>query len=303
MIDAKMISLLAVAELKNITKAAEALSLTQPAVSHHISQLEKELGVTLFIRGKGRLQLTESGKTVVKYAKMMSSAYERMKKALADEGRHLTRLRIGITHTAESNIIVEVLAKYGNDNPNIMITIITNTIKNLYIMLESYELDLVIAEGRPNSNSMSSLLLDTDYLVCAVANDNPISKKPMVTISVLKNQKLIMRLPESGTVNLFASTLESINESIDDFNIILEVDNIATIKDLIRKNLGVSVLPKSTCMDEARKKKLTLLPIENMSMLRETNIIYQKDFSHPEVLQDIMEIYKKAIKAKVKLRT
>ena len=129
MIDVKMISLLAVAELKNITKAAEALSLTQPAVSHHISQLEKELGVTLFIRGKGRLQLTESGKTVVKYAKMMSSAYERMKKALADEGRHLTRLRIGITHTAESNIIVEVLAKYGNDNPNIMITIITDTIK------------------------------------------------------------------------------------------------------------------------------------------------------------------------------
>ena len=60
MIDVKMISLLAVAELKNITKAAEALSLTQPAVSHHISQLEKELGVTLFIRGKGRLQLTES---------------------------------------------------------------------------------------------------------------------------------------------------------------------------------------------------------------------------------------------------
>ena len=57
MIDAKMISLLAVAELKNITKAAEVLSLTQPAVSHHISQLEKELGVTLFIRGKGFVSL------------------------------------------------------------------------------------------------------------------------------------------------------------------------------------------------------------------------------------------------------
>ena len=121
MIDAKVFSLLAVAELKNITKAAEVLSLTQPAVSHHISQLEKELGVTLFIRGKGRLELTESGKTVVKYAKMMVSAQERMRVALFDEGRHLTRLRIGITHTAESNIIVEVLAKYGNDNPNVLL--------------------------------------------------------------------------------------------------------------------------------------------------------------------------------------
>ena len=87
--------------------------------------------------------------------------------------------------------------------------------------------------------------------------------------------------------------------------LLLEVDNIATIKDLIRKNLSgfpcCQKVPRYG--SDLRKKKLTLLPIENMSMLRETNIIYQKDFSHPEVLQDIMEIYKKAIKAKVKLRT
>jgi DNA-binding transcriptional LysR family regulator len=299
MIEAKVISLLTVAETKNITKAAELLSLTQPAVSHHINQLEKELGVKIFIRGKGNLQLTDAGKTVVKYAKLMCSAYDRMIGKLADAEKHLTRLRIGITHTAESSVIVEVLAKYSNENPDIMITIITDTIKNLYTMLESYELDLVIAEGRPLKPSLNTLLLDTDYLVCAVSNENPLSKKPMVTISALKKEKMIMRLPKSGTVNLFASSLESINESIDEFNIILEVENIATIKTLIRKNLGVSVIPKSTCLAEARKGKLSLLPIENMSMLRETNIIYQKDFGHLEILQEIMEIYRKTAKKNV----
>ena len=84
---------------------------------------------------------------------------------------------------------------------------------------------------------------------------------------------MILRLPQSGTVNLLISSLESLNESIDEFNVILEVDNIATIKDLIRKNLGVSILPKSACMDEVRKGKLTILPIENMRMIRETNIV------------------------------
>ncbi len=72
----------------------------------------------------------------------------------------------------------------------------------------------------------------------------------------------------------------------------MEVDNIATIKDLIRKELGVSILPKSACMDELRKGKITALPIENLSMIRETNLIYHKTFSHTDVLQNITKIYK-----------
>ena len=85
--------------------------------------------------------------------------------------------------------------------------------------------------------------------------------------------------------------MESINLSISDFNIYLQVDNIATIKDLIRGEFGVSVLAKSTCMDEVKKGKMKILPIENLSMIRETNIIYPKDFEHIRLLYDIVKIY------------
>lgn len=67
---------------------------------------------------------------------------------------------------------------------------------------------------------------------------------------------------------LFEATLESRNESIDDFNVILEVDNVTTIKDLVQKDFGVSILAKSVCIKEMRKKKLTIVPIENLSMAR-----------------------------------
>ena len=102
---------------------------------------------------------------------------------------------------------------------------------------------------------------------------------------------MILRTPASATRTLFESTLESNNESIENFNVTLEVDNIATIKDLIRKNLGVSILPRSACMDELKKGKLTALPIENLSMVRETKIIYNKDFSHMNILNEIIKIY------------
>ena len=72
---------------------------------------------------------------------------------------------------------------------------------------------------------------------------------------------------------------------------ILEIDNIATIKDLIRRDFGVSVLAKSACMDELKKKKIYTLSIENLSMIREINLVYTKDFEHPELLQDIAKKY------------
>ena len=74
------------------------------------------------------------------------------------------------------------------------------------------------------------------------------------------------------------------------------MDNIATIKDLIRKELGISILPKSACMDELKKGKLTALPIENLSMLREMNIVYNRDFSKMDVLRDIVAYYHDAAK-------
>ena len=71
----------------------------------------------------------------------------------------------------------------------------------------------------------------------------------------------------------------------------LEVDNIATIKDLVRRNFGVSILPKSACMDEIKKEKLVALSVENLSMMREINIVYLKDYEHLDFLNGIVKRY------------
>lgn len=292
MLDIKIETLLAVAEEHNFTKAAERLKLTQPAVSHHISVLEDELQVRLFVRKPGHITLTPQGEIAVNYAKRLKAMYAKLQTELADAERHLTKIRIGITHTAENNLIAEVLGKYSIVNADISITIITDTIKNLYSMLENYELDLIVVEGKLYNPDLCFLMLDTDYLVCIVSNDNPLAGKSMVSLNEIKRERMIMRLPSSATRALFEATLESMNESIDSFDIALEVDNIATIKDLIRKDVGISILPRSSCMDEISKGKITALPIENLSMVRETNIVYNKDFPHVDILDKIMKMYK-----------
>jgi DNA-binding transcriptional LysR family regulator len=79
-------------------------------------------------------------------------------------------------------------------------------------------------------------------------------------------------------------------------NVILEVDSIATIKDLVIKDIGVAVLARSTCRNLELLNKLVLLPIEGMPMIREVNIVYPKDFDHPEVLDGIVKSYKQVNK-------
>ena len=163
-------------------------------------------------------------------------------------------------------------------------------------MLKSYELDMAILEGRMSDPDIRYLMLDTDYLVLAVSPNHPFARRSMVTLNELKKERLILRLPSSGTTNLFVAHLESNNMSINDFNVILEVDNAATIKDLVRRDFGVSILPRSVCLDELKKKKIEAVPVENLSMMREVNIAYRSDFTGLESMKRIIQSYNETVK-------
>ena len=296
MIDDKVYTLLKVYERGSFVAAAKELNITQPAVSQHVKALEEQLGVTIFERGKRKLILTKQGNEVIKCAKKLVGLYGNLIKDIQDGTSLSTHLTIGVTHTAESNPIAEALASYCARNQGVNIKMITDTISNLYSMLKTYEIDIAIVEGRSSDPGIRYLLMDTDYLVLAVAPDHPFAQKGMVTLNELKKERMILRLPNSGTRNLFMAHLESNNMSITDFNVILEVDNIATIKDLIRRNFGVSILARSACLDECKKGKIVTLPVENLSMMREINIAYPADFTQFDLLRDIVRSYNETLK-------
>lgn len=292
MLDPKLETFITVAELKNFTKAAQALNLTQPAVSNHINQLEKEYNAKLFMRKKKDFTLTNEGKIALTYARRLKALHEKMIQKIADEQTSSSHIKIGITHTSENNNITEVLAQYANQMHNITITIITDSINNLYDMLENYQLDIAIVDGKKQSGKLNYLMLDTDYLVCVLSSQHPLAKNSSISLNQLKKENMILRLPSSSTRSLFEATLISINESIDNFNVLLEVDNVSTIKQLVMNNFGVSILPQSVCTKDVKKGKIKTLPIENLSMTRQMNIAYNKDFANIDVLNDIVTLYR-----------
>ena len=292
MIDQKLLTLLTVVETKNYSSAAKILNLTQPAVSQHIKQLEKEHNIHIFNRDGNDIKLTQNGEILVKCARRIVSIYKDLDTKLLDEKKQSQSVTVGITRTSESNIVAEVLAEYSIKNKGTHIKIISDTIKNLYDKLNSYEIDFAVVEGKVDNRKFSNILLDTDSLMAVISNDNPLAKKKIVNINELQKQKLILRTPGSGTRSMFISQLEHIDMDIDDFNVIMEIDNIATIKDLVEKDIAVSVLPKSCCYSELKSGLLTVLPIENMNMIREISLIFNKNSVEQNVVDGIVDTYK-----------
>lgn len=290
--DTKLLTFVEVCKTKNYTKAAKNLNLTQPAVSQHIKQLEEDYGVRLFTRVNNELSLTREGEIVLKYAMRINSLYNDLERKIEDNKKYTQNLRVGITHTAESNAAPEILAKYTSKYSGSHIKITSDTIRNLYDKLSNYQIDLAIIEGKIANKKYSSVLLGTDSLVAVASIDNPLSKKKIVSLNDLKKEKLILRNLESGTTTLFINELDKLGLTIDDLNVYFEIDSVASIKELVKKDLGISILPRSVCSPEIKAKQLVALPIENMDLVRETNLVYINGNIDRKVLEDIVAIYR-----------
>lgn len=298
MIDPKLETLIAVSELGSYTRAAQSLALTQPAVSQHIKALENELGIKIFNRADNTLKPTPEGIIAIRYAKRIKNLYAIEAERIADSKKNMFLVTIGLTHSAENSSLIDALAAYSASDPSLRIKIVTDSISKLYEKLESYEVDMIVVEGHNVDVRYSSLLLATDSLVVAASKDSPLAKKSLITLPELQQQKLILRSESSATRQLFEASLRSQGLFLDSFNVILEVDSIGTIKDLVMKNVGVSILSRSACQILEGVGKLVLLPIEGLPMIREVNLVYPKDFGHTEILNGIVGAYKQVSKGR-----
>lgn len=293
--DNKIQTLLTVYETRSFTKAAKKLCLTQPAVSQHIKQLESEFDIKIFVRTDHELKPTPEGEILVKYGLRLQAMYANINRAIMDAKQNKQTITIGLTPTAELNVITSVFFKLFKEKSSIRIIIITDTLQELEKKLLSYEIDLAIVDGRITDPSLSSILLDNDSLVLVTSSEHPFANKDMINLDELKKEKLIIRLPGSGTRTLFEASLKSANRSIEEFNIIVEVDNVATIKELVQHNLGVSILARSACLEEAKDQRLRIIPVQELSMNREINIVCNKEFEHKDILELIKNIYNTTI--------
>lgn len=297
MLDSKLISLLVLNETKSYSKTANILFLTQPAITSQIKSLEDEYGIKIFNKAGKDLKLTSEGEILIKHAKKLQSLYKSLESELKSQKEKIKKLKVGITSGIDSSFISMIFAKFSlnhNDaNNNIEVTLLSNNITSLSKMLKLYEIDIVITDDKINDHDITSVTLDSDNLMLITSPKSHLACLPSIPIELLKSIDLVVRLPNSSTRILFDATLKSNNLSINDFNIVMELNSVSAIKNLVKNNVTNAILTNNSCINEINQNQIKAIPIENISINHETKLLFLNSFSHEKILKEIIELYSK----------
>lgn len=288
MLDTKLYTLISLYETKSFTKTAEALALTQPAVSNHIRSLEKEYGFDICTREKKQISFSEKGILLVKYAYEMLHTYDNMHSEIKNKITTNKTIKIGTTRALEADTqIIMRISNYIEQNPGHSFKVITAPINTLYTMLKNYELDFIIIDSNPrlDAGDLVSITLETDHLFCFVSKKNPLSQKPVISIDDLKQFPMVMWTPTSTYRLIFEDALTQIGEHIKNFDILLETDSITSIKTLVDNNVAISIFPQKMGLN---RSKYICIPIENLHMKRDINMVYRRDYTNINVIKEFI---------------
>lgn len=257
-----------VAKVGNITKTAEMLFLTQPAVTQSIHKLEDMLGGTLFIRNKRGVVLTYEGKVLFDY---ISPFIEGLKNAKNKFSQFVNLesgvINIGCGTTLTNTVLLPVIKKFEELHPNIHINIIHDFNSKLMDKLTYGQIDIMIFNmpyTYPKGIYVKSFKVVQDCFACSKEYYNKIDK--IKNLNDLNNYKIILQQEPSSKRNF-------INEFCLKHNVVLkptyELSSMTLVENFVKNSLGIGFLTKNQVEKELNDKSLIELNLEEKIPNRE----------------------------------
>lgn len=275
MLDFRINTFLTVCRTMNFTRAAEALNLTQPAVSQHIRYLEEHYGVKLFQYSDKKLRLTKQGE-ILRRASMTLKHDEQHLTELLRSAQERKKLTFGATLTFCEYIFPDSLAAFSKAHPEISLCIMAGNTTRLLGRLENGEIDFALVEGYFEKSRYDYLPCTEDRLICVCAAGNPLADEERDWPDLFAH-KLIIGDVGSGTREILERTLESQNYTLDDFFSVAEIGSIIPIKRMVELDCGISFIFEKAVEKELQAGILRKVEIRNFSITHEFHFIWHKN--------------------------
>ncbi|MEG1458930.1 MAG: LysR family transcriptional regulator [Acetivibrio sp.] len=274
MLDFRMYTFLILCDTRNYTKAAKKLSITQPAVTQHIQFLEEQYGCKLFSYSGKTLSLTEKGKNLEKYGRIMWGNEQKIEERMRCQEKGKRLLHIGATKTIGEFVIVPMVSAYlEKESRNITLTV-DNT-KTLLKALDQGKLDFILIEGSFDKSKYGFSTYKEEKFQGFCNAGHPFAGKT-VSFEELSGERLILREKGSGTRAVLEQTLLEHNYTLESFQNITEINNFTAIKELVMKGRGVSFMYEAALKKEMEEKKIATFHFGKKKILREFNFVYLK---------------------------
>jgi len=262
---------LEVARHRSMTRAAEVLHVSQPAVSMQMQQLEAAIGMPLFEPLGRTIQLTDAGVDFETYAIGAAAQLQHLDDAMAQRrGLHKGRITLAMVSTAKY-FVPMLLMKFRQHFPDIEIALHIHNRENIMQLLTRNEIDLVIMGRAPENIDCVATAFATNPLGVISAPAHPLSRRRAAPLALLEGQAFVVRESGSGTRHamerLFAE--HGVHPRI-----VMEMPSNETIKQAVMAGMGLSFLSLRTMRHELASGHLVLLDLEGLPLVRHWHITH-----------------------------
>lgn len=280
MLYAHLESFVEVARRGNVSRAADALYLTQPAITARLKSLERDLGIELFVRTHRGMKLTDAGRAFLPYAERTL--------ATVDEGRQLmTNLKQGTTGAlliaaapaVSTYLLPGILRAFRTTHPRVRLGVRTgHTEEVLDLVLRG---EAHIGLGRPIRNADVELIpVVEDEMVLVVSARHAFASRGKVRMDELVEERLILFDRTSSYHELTSSLFR--NAGIVPAST-LELDNVEAAKKMVQQGLGIALLPRMALAQELRARSLRPVKLLGAPVVRRPIVALRRKDAGPPI--------------------
>lgn len=266
----------AVVETGSITKAAQALHMTQSTASRHLHALEDYYGTILTNRTATGAIVTDAGRVLYRYAREMLDCHRRAQEDIVHLGEDVGSITVGATFSIGEYVLPRLLGYFRELHPTVQLKM---KIGNSATMIEDLRLrhiDLALVEGPVEDGQMTAEDWRADELILVANPNHRFAEQLQMRAGDLIGEAVIVREEGSGTREVAAKALRKsgIHQEID---FVMELGSTQAVKAAVAAGLGVAFLSRMTVQDECRSGTLVEVPIEDLKIPRMLKIVRRKE--------------------------
>lgn len=269
---------LAVAEHKNFTLAAEKCFVTQPTLSMQIQKIEEELGIQIFDRTKKPIQLTEIGQKIVNQSKNIVNEANRIQDIVDQQKGFIGgEFRLGIIPTVMPTLLPMFLNNFIKKYPKVNLIIEELNTDEIIVKLKNGHLDAAIAATPLEEEKIKEVVLFYEPFVAYIPESHSVFEKKEIEVSDLNLDEILLLQDghcfRDGILNLCKNN----PSNSDKFNFHIESGSFETLIKLADEGLGTTLLPYLHTLDLKEKDKAKLKHFKDPKPAREVSLIYPKN--------------------------
>ncbi|MCP4430026.1 MAG: LysR family transcriptional regulator [Gammaproteobacteria bacterium] len=279
-----------VARLLSFTKAADALHMTQPAVTFQVRQLEEYFNTRLFDRTHNKVNLTPAGEKVSEFAERIFDLYAEMENSVRDlTGEISGALTIGASTTIAEYMLPALLGEFKNRYPDINLRLKVANSDGIVSMVEHNVIDLGVVESPVSNKNLIVEICHEDHLVVVAAPDHELVKRGgKVNAADIKAYPFVCREEGSGTREVILQYLADAGVGITEMNFCLELGSPEALKGAVEAGMGISILSRSTIEKELKLNTLVELQLDP-PLSRPFSFVRQRQKFRVRVMEELLE--------------